>query len=61
MSSRHSAADLKQLDSEHYLHPFSNYQEMKEKGSLVIQKADGVWLWTSMAGVFSMAWPGSGV
>ncbi len=40
-----SAADLKKLDADHYFHPFSNYREMKKNGSLVIQKADGVWLW----------------
>ncbi|MEM7294508.1 MAG: aspartate aminotransferase family protein, partial [Pseudomonadota bacterium] len=32
-------------DANHYLHPFSNYQEIKERGSLVIDRADGVWLW----------------
>ena len=40
-----STTQLQQLDAEHYLHPFSNYQEMKRRGSLIIQKADGVWLW----------------
>ncbi len=45
MTTTRSAADLKKLDAEHYLHPFSNYQEMKQNGSLVMQKADGVWLW----------------
>ncbi|MEM7208398.1 MAG: aspartate aminotransferase family protein [Pseudomonadota bacterium] len=45
MSASLSASELKKLDAEHYLHPFSNYQEIKQKGSLVIKKADGVWLW----------------
>ena len=45
MAISRTSAELKKLDAEHYLHPFSNYQEIKEKGSRVIQKADGVWLW----------------
>ena len=45
MAYSRTSAELKQLDAEHYLHPFSNYQEIKQKGSRVIKKADGVWLW----------------
>ena len=45
MTVSRTPVELKKLDADHYLHPFSNYQEMKDRGSLVMQKADGVWLW----------------
>ena len=38
---------LQELDSRHHLHPFSDYKILKEKGSRVIVRAEGVYLWDS--------------
>lgn len=35
------------LDREHHLHPFSNLTELHKKGSRIISRADGVYLWDS--------------
>ena len=37
-------AELQALDAAHHLHPFSDGNELAEKGARVITKADGVWL-----------------
>ena len=37
-------AELQALDAAHHLHPFSDGNELAEKGARVIIKADGVWL-----------------
>ena len=33
------------LDSEHHLHPFTDHGELAEKGTRVITKGDGVYIW----------------
>jgi putrescine aminotransferase len=38
---------LKQMDRDHYLHPFSNLTEMKETGSRIVERAEGVYLYDS--------------
>ncbi|MGE8392098.1 aspartate aminotransferase family protein [Pseudomonas sp. BIGb0427] len=51
------------LSSEHHLAPFSDYQQLKEKGPRIITKAEGVHLWDSegnkildgMAGLWCVA------
>ncbi|MFO1352371.1 MAG: aspartate aminotransferase family protein [Gammaproteobacteria bacterium] len=35
------------LDSRHHLHPFTTYKTLSQKGSRVITRADGVYLWDS--------------
>jgi putrescine aminotransferase len=38
---------LQQLDSAHFLHPFTDHNALKAKGARVIVRGDGVWLWDS--------------
>jgi putrescine aminotransferase len=42
-----STAELQALDTAHYLHPFTDYKALGRKGSRVITRADGVYLWDS--------------
>jgi putrescine---pyruvate transaminase len=45
MISVHSAAALKQLDSDHHLHPFTDFKELAAAGgSRLIVKGEGVWI-----------------
>jgi putrescine aminotransferase len=46
LSDRDTAA-WQQLDRQHYLHPFTDYKSLHAKGSRVIVKADGVYLYDS--------------
>ena len=34
-------------DSRHYLHPFTDYKELDAKGSRIITRADGIYIWDS--------------
>ena len=36
-----------QLDSQHHLHPFTDYKALKQTGSRIIVRAEGVYLWDS--------------
>jgi putrescine---pyruvate transaminase len=38
---------LQQLDSAHYLHPFTDHAALREQGARVIVRGDGVYLWDS--------------
>ena len=50
-------------DARHYLHPFTDYKELGAKGSQIITRADGVYIWDSdgnkildgMAGLWCVA------
>ena len=50
-------------DARHYLHPFTDYKELGAKGSRIITRADGVYIWDSdgnkildgMAGLWCVA------
>jgi putrescine aminotransferase len=50
-------------DSRHYLHPFTDYKELGAKGSRIITRADGIYIWDSdgnkildgMAGLWCVA------
>lgn len=39
--------DLQEADRRHHLHPFTDYKQLGEKGSRVITRAEGVYLWDS--------------
>lgn len=39
--------DLQQIDIKHHLHPFTDTKVLGEKGSRIITKAEGVYLWDS--------------
>jgi putrescine aminotransferase len=40
-------AELQALDRSHYLHPFTDFKALGEKGTRVITRAEGVYLWDS--------------
>jgi putrescine---pyruvate transaminase len=42
-----NTAAWQELDRQHYLHPFTDYKNLHAKGSRVIVKADGVYLYDS--------------
>lgn len=47
---RESVLDTKTiqaLDSAHYMHPFTDHQDLATRGSRVITKADGIYIWDS--------------
>jgi putrescine aminotransferase len=39
--------DLQEADRRHHLHPFTDYKQLGEKGSRVITRAEGIYLWDS--------------
>ena len=39
--------ELQQSDITHYLHPFTDSKALSKKGSRVITKAEGIYLWDS--------------
>jgi putrescine aminotransferase len=39
--------DWQRLDTSHHLHPFTDYKALNSKGSRIIIRADGVYLWDS--------------
>ncbi|NIW04313.1 MAG: aminotransferase class III-fold pyridoxal phosphate-dependent enzyme [Gammaproteobacteria bacterium] len=47
MKRERSTAEWQRLDSSHHLHPFTNYRALRGRGSRVITRADGVYLWDS--------------
>ncbi|UCC14915.1 MAG: aspartate aminotransferase family protein [Gammaproteobacteria bacterium] len=42
-----STAELQALDAAHYLHPFTDYKQLSNKGARIISHADGIYLWDS--------------
>ena len=42
-----STDEWKDLDRDHYLHPFTDHKELGEKRSRIITKADGVYIYDS--------------
>lgn len=42
-----TTAQLQALDAKHHLHPFTDFKELVEKGSRIIVKADGVYIYDS--------------
>ncbi len=42
-----STAQWQELDSAHYLHPFTDYRDLSRKGSRIVTRAEGVYLWDS--------------
>ncbi|HMM76485.1 MAG TPA: aspartate aminotransferase family protein [Gammaproteobacteria bacterium] len=47
LSSRHDTAGWQAIDRRHFLHPFTDTKALREVGTRVIVRADGVWLWDS--------------
>ena len=44
---QNTTGDWQSRDSRHYLHPFTDYQELGAKGSRIITRADGIYIWDS--------------
>ncbi len=42
-----TTAEYQALDTAHHLHPFTDHRELHARGSRVITRAEGVWLWDS--------------
>jgi putrescine---pyruvate transaminase len=42
-----STAEWQQADTAHYLHPFTDFKSLGQKGSRIITKADNIYLWDS--------------
>ena len=40
-----STSQLQALDSAHHIHPFSNQADLNTKGTRIISKADGIYIW----------------
>ncbi|RRJ82663.1 aspartate aminotransferase family protein [Aestuariirhabdus litorea] len=40
-------AQLQALDREHHLHPFTDFKQLGEEGTRVIERAEGIYLWDS--------------
>ncbi len=47
MATERSTAQWQLLDSAHYLHPFTDYRDLSRKGSRIITRAEGIYLWDS--------------
>ncbi len=43
----YDTAAIQQMDSAHYLHPFTDFQDLAAKGARVMVRGDGVYLWDS--------------
>jgi putrescine aminotransferase len=44
---QNTTADLQARDQRHYLHPFTDYKALGAKGSRIITRAEGVYIWDS--------------
>ena len=42
-----STEDLQAADAAHYLHPFTDFKALAAKGSRIVTKAEGIYLWDS--------------
>jgi putrescine aminotransferase len=44
---QHTTQELQSVDQQHYLHPFTDYKELEAKGSRIITRAEGIYIWDS--------------
>lgn len=42
-----STREIQDLDSAHFLHPFTDYKDLATRGARVITKAEGIYIWDS--------------
>ncbi len=47
VASKRSTKEWQQADAAHFLHPFTDFGALAKKGSRIITKADGIYLWDS--------------
>ena len=45
--SAYKTGDIQTLDSKHYLHPFTDFKDLASRGSRVMVKGEGIYLWDS--------------
>ena len=45
MNYNYTTQQLQELDSAHYLHPFTDSKKLSEEGSRIITRAEGIYLW----------------
>jgi len=45
--SSYNTQQLQDLDGQHHIHPFTDHKALMEKGTRIITRADGVYLWDS--------------
>ncbi len=45
MAAVRSTSEYQQLDREHFLHPFTDFKALGEKGTRIITRADNVYIW----------------
>ncbi len=63
MAAKRSVAELQALDRAHYLHPFTDHKDLGARGTRLIERADGVYIYDSegrrildgMAGLWCVA------
>ncbi|MCR8922860.1 aspartate aminotransferase family protein [Dasania sp. GY-MA-18] len=44
---QHSTKDFQAADAQHYLHPFTDFKDLASKGSRIITKAEGAYIYTN--------------
>ena len=44
---KRSTAEWQSMDAGHYMHPFTDFKDQMERGSRIIVKADGPYIYTS--------------
>ena len=44
---KRSSSEWQDIDRDHYLHPFTDHKELREKKSRIITRADGVYIYDS--------------
>ena len=42
-----TTAQYRELDSAHFLHPFTDHRRMHKTGARIIERAEGIYLWDS--------------
>jgi putrescine aminotransferase len=47
VASKRSTREWQQADAAHFLHPFTDFGALAQKGSRIITRADGIYLWDS--------------
>ena len=47
MTYNYTTDQLQDLDSAHYLHPFTDFKKLSDEGSRIITRADDIYLWDS--------------
>ena len=57
----HSTTEWQSLDSRHFMHPFTDTKDLGRKGTRIITRAEGVYLWDSDGIKSLMVWLACGV